>query len=51
MYMSSFLIRVGEKYEDRGIIPRTISALFEEFESRPHIVMLCICAYEEILYI
>jgi len=45
----TFTITGGEKYSDRGIIPRAISALFEEFDARSNSISYSCCvSYLEI---
>ncbi|OQR99311.1 kinesin [Thraustotheca clavata] len=44
----TFTITGGESYQERGIIPRTISALFEAFEARYDVNYRCYISYLEI---
>ncbi|KAL7684505.1 putative kinesin-like protein [Plasmopara halstedii] len=44
----TYTITGGEHYADRGIIPRTLSTIFEEFEKRPDMRYSCYISYLEI---
>ncbi|OQR99085.1 kinesin-like protein [Achlya hypogyna] len=44
----TFTITGGESYHDRGMIPRTISALFDAFETRSDMSYRCFVSYLEI---
>ncbi|EQC32495.1 hypothetical protein SDRG_09821 [Saprolegnia diclina VS20] len=44
----TFTITGGESYHDRGMIPRTISALFDAFETRRDTSYRCFVSYLEV---
>ncbi|KUF81340.1 Kinesin protein KIF6 [Phytophthora nicotianae] len=44
----TYTITGGEHYADRGIIPRVLSTIFEEFEKRPNMRYSCYISYLEI---
>ncbi|RLN93092.1 hypothetical protein BBJ28_00010659 [Nothophytophthora sp. Chile5] len=44
----TYTITGGEHYADRGIIPRVLSTIFEEFEQRLHMRYSCYISYLEI---
>ncbi|KAG7401373.1 hypothetical protein PHYBOEH_001789 [Phytophthora boehmeriae] len=44
----TYTITGGEHYADRGIIPRVLSSIFEEFEKRPNMRYSCYISYLEI---
>jgi kinesin family protein 6/9 len=44
----TYTITGGEHYADRGIIPRVLSTIFEEFERRPNMRYSCSISYLEI---
>ncbi|KAG6948351.1 hypothetical protein JG687_00015527 [Phytophthora cactorum] len=44
----TYTITGGEHYADRGIIPRVLSTIFEEFEKRPNMHYSCYISYLEI---
>lgn len=44
----TYTITGGEHYADRGIIPRALSTIFEEFEKRPDMRYFCYISYLEI---
>ncbi|OWZ22440.1 Kinesin [Phytophthora megakarya] len=44
----TYTITGGEHYADRGIIPRVLSTIFEEFEKKPNMRYSCYISYLEI---
>ncbi|KAG1697094.1 hypothetical protein DVH05_017480 [Phytophthora capsici] len=44
----TYTITGGEHYADRGIIPRVLSTIFEEFEKKPNMGYSCYISYLEI---
>lgn len=44
----TYTITGGEHYADRGIIPRVLSTIFEEFEQRASVRYSCYISYLEI---
>lgn len=44
----TYTITGGEHYADRGIIPRVLSTIFEEFEQRVNVRYACYISYLEI---
>lgn len=44
----TYTITGGEHYGDRGIIPRVLSTIFEEFEKRTHMRYSCFISFLEI---
>lgn len=44
----TYTITGGEHYSDRGIIPRVLSTIFEEFEQRVNVRYSCYISYLEI---